>query len=389
MAETDFAEIERLNEKWKRDPKSRIFAQLGDAYRKAGMIEEAFEVLKRGLEVHPNYATAHLVLARCYLDKRMGEMAKDVLMKLITLDPQSLVGFKLLAQTCEKLGDEKGMITSYKGITGLDPSDAQARQRLEELLKKKTSEDIGSSMTLAREYENQGHVEKALEIYKKLAFQEPGDIELQRKVEELSKQVVQEEKTAKLPPLEEILPETPPPAVEPKVQAPEPQAQVQQKPVEAKPEVAPEEKPEDVAPGEELQEILQEATSQSQIELEKPGEPTESTPLDTLLTESAPAAAEVKAPPEPVEEELPTLDEFAIPAEEKPVSKETVEEEEISSIDSLIKEEEPETIPEEKVPEIKPDEIDKPKAPTEEKPADHPKGDDFQSFQDWLSGLLK
>lgn len=422
MAETDFSEIERLSEKVRRDPKSRMFAQLADAYRKAGMFDEAFDVLKNGLENHPNYATAHLVLARCYLDKHMHEMAKDTLKKFVSLDPQSLVGFKLFAQTCERLGDDAGLITAYKGITSLDPTDNETRRRLEALLKKKSSEDVLTSISLAKEYEKQGYLEKALEIYKKLSYQQIGDVDLQRKITEISQKLVKKvdekkveiapieglqaatsfvptadvkppQKLETLTPLEDLIP--PEKTVEPvkptvvtaKEEEPLPSFETILK--TAKPAVE-ETRPEIITPIEELTgaKDIHKVPEVKEVKEAKKEPPTpeppkvrekeeEITPLETLL-----------ATPESAEDEIPALDKFITKREEKP--KPAVVEERIPSLDELITEEKPKVA--EKPPIAKPIE-EKPvvvEKPAEAKPPEEkPKGDDAQSFQDWLSSLLK
>ncbi|MEO0191020.1 MAG: tetratricopeptide repeat protein, partial [candidate division WOR-3 bacterium] len=106
MAEQDFTEIARLAERYNKDPKSRIFVQLADAYRKNNMVDEALEVLNQGLQYHPQYPLAHLILGKCYFDKRMYNQAKDALEKTIELDPVNIVALRMLAQVCETLKDE-------------------------------------------------------------------------------------------------------------------------------------------------------------------------------------------------------------------------------------------------------------------------------------------
>jgi len=86
MAERDFTEIARLSERYNKDPQSRIFVQLADAYRKNNMIEEAFEVLQKGLEHHPEYPLAHLIMGKCRFDKRMFAQAKESFQKTLEFD---------------------------------------------------------------------------------------------------------------------------------------------------------------------------------------------------------------------------------------------------------------------------------------------------------------
>jgi hypothetical protein len=68
MAERDFSEIAKLGERYNKEPTSKIFVPLADAYRKNNMIDEALEVLNKGLEYHPQYALAHLILGKCYFE---------------------------------------------------------------------------------------------------------------------------------------------------------------------------------------------------------------------------------------------------------------------------------------------------------------------------------
>ena len=71
MADAGKAEIEDLKKKLSQNPDSLIFVPLADAYRKAGMLDEAIEVCKTGLEKHPMYTSARVVLGRIYNEKNM------------------------------------------------------------------------------------------------------------------------------------------------------------------------------------------------------------------------------------------------------------------------------------------------------------------------------
>ncbi len=51
------------------NPNSQIFAALAEAYRKKGMVKKALDICLKGLEKHPDYGSAYLVLARVFYDK--------------------------------------------------------------------------------------------------------------------------------------------------------------------------------------------------------------------------------------------------------------------------------------------------------------------------------
>ncbi|MFN3476328.1 MAG: tetratricopeptide repeat protein, partial [Candidatus Methylomirabilales bacterium] len=80
-------EIERHQAKLAKDPTSRAFAQLADAYRKEGLLDEAISICLKGLEQHPNYPSAHVVLGRAYLEKGALQEAEAEFLKVIELTP--------------------------------------------------------------------------------------------------------------------------------------------------------------------------------------------------------------------------------------------------------------------------------------------------------------
>ena len=64
------SEIEKLEARYRDNPKGRNFAPLADAYRKAGLIDNAVELCQTGLKLHPDYVSAYIVYARCLSCRR-------------------------------------------------------------------------------------------------------------------------------------------------------------------------------------------------------------------------------------------------------------------------------------------------------------------------------
>lgn len=128
-------EIEQLTEKLLADPKSRVFAQLADAYRKCGMLDEAIETAKKGLEIHPQYAVAHLILGRCYMAKKMYALAREEFELTVKNDPQNLVGFRLLAETYERQSMYPEAVKYYQMVLDLDPANFDVAEKIESLRK--------------------------------------------------------------------------------------------------------------------------------------------------------------------------------------------------------------------------------------------------------------
>ena len=57
------SEIDKLEARFRDNPKGRNFAPLADAYRKAGLIDNAIDLCQNGLKLHPDYVSAYIVYA--------------------------------------------------------------------------------------------------------------------------------------------------------------------------------------------------------------------------------------------------------------------------------------------------------------------------------------
>src|SRR4030042_6267120 len=207
MAERDFAEIARLSEKYSKDPKSRMFVQLADAYRKNGMMDEALDILNKGLQYHPDYALGYLILGKCYFYQRKYEQAKDAYETTLKHDPQNIVALRMIAQICESLRDEPGQMSAYKEILTLDPFDASAKEKLIHLETIRTKEPL-YTISIAQEYEKQGDLIKALDTYEHLSFNDPSDLLLKEKVKFIKSKLSTDARQAEEHKIEELQVET-------------------------------------------------------------------------------------------------------------------------------------------------------------------------------------
>ncbi|MCU0607832.1 MAG: tetratricopeptide repeat protein [Candidatus Edwardsbacteria bacterium] len=126
-------EIDKLTQQLVLDPKSKVFAQLADAYRKAGMLDEAIETCKRGVEQNPEFATGRLVLGKCYLAKKMSALAIEELQAAARIDPQNLAAYRQLAQAYEEQGQKDEAIRYYQRILDLEPGESEIEQKIEQL----------------------------------------------------------------------------------------------------------------------------------------------------------------------------------------------------------------------------------------------------------------
>jgi tetratricopeptide (TPR) repeat protein len=125
-------EIDKLTQQLVLDPTSKVFAQLADAYRKIGMVDEGIDTCKRGVEHNPEFANGHLVLGRCYLAKKMHALAVEEFQVVVRIDPQNLAGYKMLATSYEEQGLKDEAIRYYQRILDLEP-EPEIEHKIEQL----------------------------------------------------------------------------------------------------------------------------------------------------------------------------------------------------------------------------------------------------------------
>jgi len=98
------SEIDKLEARWRENPKGRNFAPLADAYRKAGLIDNAIDLCQNGLKLHPDYVSAYIVYARCFVDKKDDPAALGVFRQVLDLDGENIIALRGLAELAERNG---------------------------------------------------------------------------------------------------------------------------------------------------------------------------------------------------------------------------------------------------------------------------------------------
>ena len=124
------SEIEKLEKRWAENPKGRNFAPLADAYRKAGELDRALELCTAGLELHPDYVSAHIVFGRCLIDQKNDAGASDVFRKVLALDPENVLALKILADIAQR-GARYDEAAEWLGrLLSADPMNGDAAEAL-------------------------------------------------------------------------------------------------------------------------------------------------------------------------------------------------------------------------------------------------------------------
>jgi len=126
-------EIEKLLEKIKKDPASKLFVPLAEEYVKGGMLDEAMAVLKEGLQVHPTYLTARVSLGKIYLQKALVGEAKLEFENVIKMNPDNLLAHRKLAGIYKAEGALEPCRSSCQKVLAQSPADKEMGALLHEV----------------------------------------------------------------------------------------------------------------------------------------------------------------------------------------------------------------------------------------------------------------
>ena len=126
------ARIEQLRSSHDSNP-ARFFMPLASAYREAGDLGRAEELLRENLKRHPGYLSAHVLLGRCLADRGATEEARNEFGYVLSIDPQNLIALRTLGEMAAGAGDPTEARRWYGELLAVDPMSAEARQALEAL----------------------------------------------------------------------------------------------------------------------------------------------------------------------------------------------------------------------------------------------------------------
>jgi tetratricopeptide (TPR) repeat protein len=200
------SEINELKKKLEENPDSLVFAPLADAYRKQSSLDEALNICRKGLEKHPNYTSARVVLGRIYQEQEKIEQAVAEFKKVLETDPENLMAHSLLGEIYVSRGDHQAAIEEYQKILTLNPDDEETQDALKQAIEKAAGEqkqnklpkkemvnsekrsppkESTASLTIAELYLKQGHFDKAIEVFQELFANDPQNLMLRQKLAEV------------------------------------------------------------------------------------------------------------------------------------------------------------------------------------------------------------
>ncbi len=118
--------IERYQLEYQKNPKSRVFAPLAEAYRKMGLLEEAARICAAGVQLHPEFSSGRVAYAKILLDQKNYHEALGHLEKAVQISPDNLMANSLLGDTLLELRRPKEALKAFKMVLFISPQDAKA-----------------------------------------------------------------------------------------------------------------------------------------------------------------------------------------------------------------------------------------------------------------------
>jgi len=125
--------IEKYQLLLQKDPKSQVFAPLTEAYRKMGLLEEAFRIAVRGVQFNPHFGGGRIALAKVFLDRDNPAGALAELEKAVDLSPDNILAHSLLGDCYLKTQRPKDALKSFKMVLFLAPTNEKAMKAVRKL----------------------------------------------------------------------------------------------------------------------------------------------------------------------------------------------------------------------------------------------------------------
>jgi len=131
----DNQRIEDLRRRVQKDPASIAFAQLAEECRRAGQVEEAVEVSRAGLAIHPGYLSARVTLGRALIEMNDLDQALQELTVVLKSAPENLAAIRGIAEIHHRRGELAEALTQYRAALALARNDPDLQQTVAELVR--------------------------------------------------------------------------------------------------------------------------------------------------------------------------------------------------------------------------------------------------------------
>jgi tetratricopeptide (TPR) repeat protein len=139
------SEIEKLERRYAENPQGLTFAPLAEVHRKNGEVRRALDLLGSGLQIHPDYIPASIVLGRCHMDLGDVHSAETAFLHVLALDGENVIALKALADISERLLKFDEAERWLQTLLSVDRSNDEAREQLQRVEVSRRQAEVASS----------------------------------------------------------------------------------------------------------------------------------------------------------------------------------------------------------------------------------------------------
>jgi tetratricopeptide (TPR) repeat protein len=132
----DRSRLDALRRRVQQDPASIAFAQLAEEYRRAGRFQDAVDVCRAGLVIHPGYLSARVTLGRALIELNQLDDAQRELELVLKSARENFAAARGVAEIYHRRGDLSGALALYRSALSLAPNDPDLAQTVHELARK-------------------------------------------------------------------------------------------------------------------------------------------------------------------------------------------------------------------------------------------------------------
>ncbi|MBI3608779.1 MAG: tetratricopeptide repeat protein [Nitrospirae bacterium] len=118
-------ELQKLAEKFRKDPTSKLFYPLAEEYLKIGLVDDAIPLLRAGIRSHPGLLSARVALGKALQSQGLEAEARAEFEQVITANPDNIMAHKRLASIYLKAGEKLNALTSCQAVLAIHPSDPE------------------------------------------------------------------------------------------------------------------------------------------------------------------------------------------------------------------------------------------------------------------------
>jgi len=136
MNQTEAESLESLQVLLQQNPDSLTFARVADALLKNGRLDEAVRVCEEGVRRHPYYVTGHMILGKCYLQKKLFDQAEKEFKRVLLFDPKYVSAHRSYGELMREIGWDNTCEMSYRKILHIDPLDDKVSSVVDEFARK-------------------------------------------------------------------------------------------------------------------------------------------------------------------------------------------------------------------------------------------------------------